>query len=342
MAVTTTRQLLEAGMHFGHQTRRWNPKMARYIYGEKKGIYVIDVKKTLEGIDKAYSFTRDLVARGGVVLFVGTKKQAQEPIAAYAKACGMPYVNERWLGGMLTNFSTISARVRKLQEYEDMDAAGDFDAMPKKEALQYRRELEKFRRNLGGIRTLERTPDAVFIIDTSKEHIAVAEAHKLHIPVVAVVDTNCDPDQINYVIPGNDDAIRASMLVCRAMAEAVAEGRYMRENNLYMPDDSDSDQSGFLAAAQGYVASSDAVEGASAAEEVGGVAGSANMDRVDSTGGAAEGASAEEVGGAGGAEGAEVGAGSGGADSGGAEGAEEGTEEGAGAAEIDMADDTNI
>ena len=337
MAVTTTRQLLEAGMHFGHQTRRWNPKMARYIYGEKKGIYVIDVKKTLEGIDKAYSFTRDLVARGGVVLFVGTKKQAQEPIAAYAKACGMPYVNERWLGGMLTNFSTISARVRKLQEYEDMDAAGDFDAMPKKEALQYRRELEKFRRNLGGIRTLERTPDAVFIIDTSKEHIAVAEAHKLHIPVVAVVDTNCDPDQINYVIPGNDDAIRASMLVCRAMAEAVAEGRYMRENNLYMPDDSDSDQSGFLAAAQGYVASSDAVEGASAAEEVGGVAGSANMDRVDSTGGAAEGASAEEVGGAGGAEGAEVGA-----DSGGAEGAEEGTEEGAGAAEIDMADDTNI
>ncbi len=342
MAVTTTRQLLEAGMHFGHQTRRWNPKMARYIYGEKKGIYVIDVKKTLEGIDKAYSFTRDLVARGGVVLFVGTKKQAQEPIAAYAKACGMPYVNERWLGGMLTNFSTISARVRKLQEYEDMDAAGDFDAMPKKEALQYRRELEKFRRNLGGIRTLERTPDAVFIIDTSKEHIAVAEAHKLHIPVVAVVDTNCDPDQINYVIPGNDDAIRASMLVCRAMAEAVAEGRYMRENNLYLPDDSDSDQSGFLAAAQGYVASSDAVEGASAAEEVGGVAGSANMDRVDSTGGAAEGASAEEVGGAGGAEGAEVGAGSGGADSGGAEGAEEGTEEGAGAAEIDMADDTNI
>ena len=334
MAVTTTRQLLEAGMHFGHQTRRWNPKMARYIYGEKKGIYVIDVKKTLEGIDKAYSFTRDLVARGGVVLFVGTKKQAQEPIAAYAKACGMPYVNERWLGGMLTNFSTISARVRKLQEYEDMDAAGDFDAMPKKEALQYRRELEKFRRNLGGIRTLERTPDAVFIIDTSKEHIAVAEAHKLHIPVVAVVDTNCDPDQINYVIPGNDDAIRASMLVCRAMAEAVAEGRYMRENNLYLPDDSDSDQSGFLAAAQGYVASSDAVEGASAAEEVGGVAGSANMDRVDSTGGAAEGASAEEVGGA---EGAEVGA-----DSGGAEGAEEGTEEGAGAAEIDMADDTNI
>ncbi len=341
MAVTTTRQLLEAGMHFGHQTRRWNPKMARYIYGEKKGIYVIDVKKTLEGIDKAYSFTRDLVARGGVVLFVGTKKQAQEPIAAYAKACGMPYVNERWLGGMLTNFSTISARVRKLQEYEDMDAAGDFDAMPKKEALQYRRELEKFRRNLGGIRTLERTPDAVFIIDTSKEHIAVAEAHKLHIPVVAVVDTNCDPDQINYVIPGNDDAIRASMLVCRAMAEAVAEGRYMRENNLYLPDDSDSDQSGFLAAAQGYVASSGAEEGASTAEEVGGVAGSANMDRVDSTGGAAEGASAEEVGGAGGAEGAEVGADSGGAE-GAVEGAVEGTVEGASAEEEITADDTNI
>ncbi len=322
MAVTTTRQLLEAGMHFGHQTRRWNPKMARYIYGEKKGIYVIDVKKTLEGIDKAYSFIRDLVAKGGVVLFVGTKKQAQEPIAAYAKACGMPYVNERWLGGMLTNFSTISARVRKLQEYEDMDAAGDFDAMPKKEALQYRRELEKFRRNLGGIRTLERIPDAVFIIDTSKEHIAVAEANKLHIPVVAVVDTNCDPDQIDYIIPGNDDAIRASMLVCRAMAEAVAEGRYMRENNLYLPDNSTSDQSGFLVAAQGYIASSD-------------VAGSANMDGV---GGAEEGAGASD--GVGGAEGAE---GAGASDGvGGTEGAEEGTEEGAGAAEIDMAGDTNI
>ncbi len=250
MAITTTRQLLEAGIHFGHQTRRWNPKMARYIYGEKKGIYVIDVKKTLDGIENAYGFIRDLAARGGVVLFVGTKKQAQEPIAAYAKACGMPYVNERWLGGMLTNFSTISARVRKLQEYEEMESAGDFEAMPKKEALQYRRELDKFRRNLGGIKTLERVPDAVFIIDTSKEHIAIAEARKLHIPIVAVVDTNCDPDQVDYVIPGNDDAIRASMLVCRAIAEAVAEGKYMRENNLYLPDVSMSEQPEFLLAAE--------------------------------------------------------------------------------------------
>ena len=282
MAVTTTRQLLEAGIHFGHQTRRWNPKMARYIYGERKGIYVIDVKKTLEGIENAYGFTRDLVAGGGVVLFVGTKKQAQEPVAAYAKACGMPYVNERWLGGMLTNFSTISARVRKLQEYEDMEAAGDFEAMPKKEALQYRRELEKFRRNLGGIKTLERIPDAVFVIDTSKEHIAVAEARKLHIPVVAVVDTNCDPDQIDYVIPGNDDAIRASILVCRAIAEAVAEGRYMRENNLYLPDASIGEQPGFLLATQAYDAG-DSVDGID-------MDGAGSVDGVDNTAEAVDGA----------------------------------------------------
>ncbi|MHB8262723.1 MAG: 30S ribosomal protein S2 [Acidimicrobiales bacterium] len=229
MAVATTRQLLEAGMHFGHQTRRWNPKMSRYIYGEKKGIYVVDVMKTLEGIEAAYGFVRDLVARGGVVLFVGTKKQAQGPVAAYAEASGMPYVNERWLGGMLTNFATISARVRKLQEYEEMDAAGDFEAMPKKEALRHRREFDKFKRNLGGIKTLSRIPDAVFVIDTTKEHIAVTEARKLHLPVIAVVDTNCDPDPVDYVIPGNDDAIRASALICRIMAEAVAEGRYMAE-----------------------------------------------------------------------------------------------------------------
>lgn len=296
MAVTTTRQLLEAGIHFGHQTRRWNPKMARYIYGERKGIYVIDVKKTLEGIENAYGFTRDLVAGGGVVLFVGTKKQAQEPVAAYAKACGMPYVNERWLGGMLTNFSTISARVRKLQEYEDMEAAGDFEAMPKKEALQYRRELEKFRRNLGGIKTLERIPDAVFVIDTSKEHIAVAEARKLHIPVVAVVDTNCDPDQIDYVIPGNDDAIRASILVCRAIAEAVAEGRYMRENNLHLPDASMGEQPGFLLAAQAYDAG-DSVDGID-------VDGAGSVDGMDDTAEAVDGA--ERVGEAADLGGAEV------------------------------------
>jgi small subunit ribosomal protein S2 len=229
VAVVTTRQLLEAGVHFGHQTRRWNPKMRRYILGERHGTYIIDLHKTLEGIERAYRFVRDLVANGGVILFVGTKKQAQGPVASYARACGMPYVTERWLGGTLTNFATISSRVRKLLEYEAMERAGDFDAMPKKEGLRHRRELRKLTRNLGGIRDLERLPDAVFVIDTKKEHIAVTEANKLGIPVVAVVDTNCDPDEVTYVIPGNDDAIRAAELMCRVIAEAVLEGRYMRE-----------------------------------------------------------------------------------------------------------------
>jgi small subunit ribosomal protein S2 len=223
--VVTMRQLLEAGVHFGHQTRRWNPKMKRYIFGERNGIYIIDLRKSLDGIDKAYRFIRDLVADGGTILFVGTKKQTQDPISRFADECGMPYVNERWLGGMLTNFNTISGRVKKLQELERMRAAGDFDAMPKKEALMHTRELEKLQRNLGGIRNLNRAPDAVFIIDTKKEHIGVTEAKKLGIPIVAVVDTNCDPDLIDYVIPGNDDAIRAGSLLCRVVADAVKEGR---------------------------------------------------------------------------------------------------------------------
>jgi small subunit ribosomal protein S2 len=230
VAVVTTRQLLEAGVHFGHQTRRWNPKMRRFILGERNGIYIIDLRMTLKGIEESYSYVRDLVARGGVVLFVGTKKQTQGPVATYAKACGMPYVNERWLGGMLTNFTTISARVRKLQEYEAMEVAGDFEAMPKKEALRHRRELDKLRRNLGGFRNLDHVPDAIFVIDTKKEHIAVTEANKLGMPVVAVVDTNCDPDQVTYVIPGNDDAIRSGSLMCRVIAEAVKEGRYVAAN----------------------------------------------------------------------------------------------------------------
>jgi small subunit ribosomal protein S2 len=230
VAVVTTRQLLEAGMHFGHQTRRWNPKMRRYILGERNGIYIIDLNETLRGLETAYAYVRDLVAKGGVLLFVGTKKQTQGPIATYAEACGMPYVNERWLGGMLTNFSTISSRVGKLREYEAMERAGDFDAMPKKEGLRHRRELEKLRRNLGGIRDLERLPDAIFVIDTKKEHIAVTEANKLGMPIVAVVDTNCDPDIITYVIPGNDDAIRSGALMCRVVAEAVVEGRYIDEH----------------------------------------------------------------------------------------------------------------
>jgi small subunit ribosomal protein S2 len=227
MAVVTMRQLLEAGVHFGHQTRRWNPKMKRFIFGERNGIYIIDLKQTLERLGAAYSFVRDLVADGGIILFVGTKKQAQDPIARYAQLCGMPYVNERWLGGMLTNFATISSRVAKMQEYERMRAAGDFDAMPKKEALILSRELEKLERNLGGIRSMTRLPDAVFIIDIKKEHIAVSEANKMGIPIVAVVDTNCDPDLVQYPIPGNDDAIRSGTLMCRVIADAVQEGRFI-------------------------------------------------------------------------------------------------------------------
>jgi small subunit ribosomal protein S2 len=227
VAVVTMKQLLEAGVHFGHQTRRWNPKMKRFIFGERNGIYIIDLNQTLERVDTAYSYVRDLVAGGGVILFVGTKKQTQDPVAEFATSCGMPYVNQRWLGGMLTNFQTVAGRVRKLVELEASRAAGDFAAMPKKEALSHERELEKLDRNLGGLRRLDRPPDAIFVIDTKKEHIAVTEANKLHLPVVAVVDTNCDPDVIDYVIPGNDDAIRAGRLMCRVIADAVAEGRYI-------------------------------------------------------------------------------------------------------------------
>ncbi|MGH9157210.1 MAG: 30S ribosomal protein S2 [Acidimicrobiales bacterium] len=227
MAVVTMKQLLEAGVHFGHQTRRWNPKMKRFIFGERNGIYIIDLNQTLQRIEVAYSYVRNTVAGGGSILFVGTKKQTQDPVARFAAQCGMPYINERWLGGMLTNFSTISGRVKKMTEYERMKVAGDFEAMPKKEALILSRELEKLQRNLGGIRGMSRLPDAVFIIDTKKEHIAVTEANKLGLPIVAVVDTNCDPDVIDYVIPGNDDAIRAGSLLCRVIADAVEEGRYM-------------------------------------------------------------------------------------------------------------------
>ena len=229
MAVVTMKQLLSAGVHFGHQTRRWNPKMRRFILGERNGIYLIDLRQTLKGIEEAYAYTRDLVAGGGTILFVGTKKQTQGPVATYADACGMPYVNERWLGGMLTNFQTVSMRVKRMQEFESMQKAGDFDAMPKKEALRHTRELEKLQRNLGGIRGLGKLPDAIFVIDTNKEHIAVTEANKLGLPVVAVVDTNCDPDVISHVIPGNDDAIRSGALLCRVIADAVVEGRFIAQ-----------------------------------------------------------------------------------------------------------------
>jgi small subunit ribosomal protein S2 len=227
MAVVTMRQMLDAGVPFGHQTRRWNPKMRRYILGERNGIYLIDLHRTLEGVESAYAYVRDLVAGGGKILFVGTKKQTQGPVAEYAEACGMPYVNQRWLGGMLTNFTTVSGRVKRMQELRTMQSAGDFEAMPKKEGLRHVRELEKLQRNLGGIAALDRLPDAIFVIDTKKEHIAVTEANKLGLPVVAVVDTNCDPDVVTYVIPGNDDAIRAGTLMCRVVADAVAEGWYI-------------------------------------------------------------------------------------------------------------------
>ncbi len=230
MALVTLQELLDSGVHFGHQTRRWNPKMRRFILGERNGIYLIDLRKTLAGIESSYAYVRDLVADGGVILFVGTKKQTQGPIEDYAKACGMPFVNQRWLGGMLTNFTTVAGRVKRMVELRAMQRAGDFENMPKREALRHSRELEKLDRNLSGISNLDRVPNAIFVIDTKKEHIAVTEARKLGLPVVAVVDTNCDPDVIDYVIPGNDDAIRAGALLCRLMADAVTEGRFIRAN----------------------------------------------------------------------------------------------------------------
>src|SRR6476659_3212551 len=219
------KQLLEAGVHFGHQTRRWNPKMRRFIFGERNGIYIVDLHQTLARIDTSYRFVRETVAAGGSVLFVGTKKQAQEPIEHQAQACGMPYVNFRWLGGMLTNFQTVHSRVAKLRELQRMVDSGEVDLMSKKEGLKVRRDLAKLERNLGGIKNLEKLPSVIFVIDTKKEHIAVTEANRLHIPVVAVVDTNCDPDVIDYVIPGNDDAIRSANLMCRVIGDAVNEGR---------------------------------------------------------------------------------------------------------------------
>jgi small subunit ribosomal protein S2 len=227
MAVVTMRQMLEAGCHFGHQTRRWNPKMKRFIFGERNGVYIIDLEQTMTRVETAYVFARDLVAGGGTILFVGTKKQAQDPVRDWADKSGMPYVNERWLGGMLTNFETISKRVSKMQEYERMVETGEFEAMPKKEALLLSRELTKLQKNLSGISKMTRRPDAVFVLDTLKEHIAVTEANKLGIPVIAVVDTNVDPDVVTFPIPGNDDAIRANDLMCRVIAEAALEGRHM-------------------------------------------------------------------------------------------------------------------
>jgi small subunit ribosomal protein S2 len=225
MPVATRRELLEAGVHFGHQTRRWNPKMHRYLYGERSGIYIIDLEKTLTGLMEAYDYVRDLGRKGGTVLFVGTKKQAQDIVENEAGRVRMPFVNTRWLGGMLTNFQTISRRLERLRELREMERSGAFDYLPKKEVLKLRHEKEKLERNLGGIQDLERLPDAVFVIDTKKEHIAVTEARKLGLPVIAIVDTNCDPDEVDYIIPGNDDAIRAVSLVSRVIADALEEGQ---------------------------------------------------------------------------------------------------------------------
>lgn len=243
MAVISMKQLLEAGVHFGHQTRRWNPKMARYIFTERNGIYIIDLQKTVKKVDEAYNFVHDLAADGGTMLFVGTKKQAQESVKEEAERCGMYFVNERWLGGMLTNFQTIQKRVNRLKELEKMETEGVFEILPKKEVANLRHEMEKLERFLGGIKTMKKLPDALFIVDPRKERIAVAEARRLNIPIVGIVDTNCDPDEIDVVIPANDDAIRAVKLLTAKMADAILEGQ------------------------QGS-ADEEAVEGQSAAEEV--------------------------------------------------------------------------
>ena len=223
MSVISMKQLLEAGVHFGHQTRRWNPKMAEYIYTERNGIHIIDLQKSVGKVDEAYKAVADIAANGGTILFVGTKKQAQDAIASEAERCGMFYVNERWLGGMLTNFKTIQSRINRLKEIEAMEEDGTFDVLPKKEVINLKKELEKLQKNLGGIKDMKRLPDAIFIVDPKKERICVQEAHALGIELIGIADTNCDPDELDYVIPGNDDAIRAVKLIVSKMADAVIE-----------------------------------------------------------------------------------------------------------------------
>ena len=229
MSVISMKQLLEAGVHFGHQTRRWNPKMAEYIYTERNGIHIIDLQKSVGKVDEAYKAVADIAANGGTILFVGTKKQAQDAIASEAERCGMFYVNERWLGGMLTNFKTIQSRINRLKEIEAMEEDGTFDVLPKKEVINLKKELEKLQKNLGGIKEMKRLPDAIFIVDPKKERICVQEAHALGIELIGIADTNCDPDELDYVIPGNDDAIRAVKLIVSKMADAVIEANQCEE-----------------------------------------------------------------------------------------------------------------
>lgn len=229
MAVVSMKQLLEAGVHFGHQTRRWNPKMQAYIYTERNGIYIIDLQKTVKKLEEAYNFVRELSTNGGTLLFVGTKKQAQEAIREEATRCGMYFVNSRWLGGMMTNFRTMRGRVERMNQLKRMQEDGTFDMLPKKEVVKLLHEQEKLEKYLGGVKEMKALPSAIFVVDPRKEHNAIAEARKLGIPVVAIVDTNCDPDEIDYVIPGNDDAIRAIRLISSVMANAIVEGRQGEE-----------------------------------------------------------------------------------------------------------------
>lgn len=254
MALITMKELLEAGVHFGHQTRRWNPKMKRYIYHERNGIYIIDLHQTLKLVEAAYHFVRDVAAAGGELLFVGTKRQAAEAIEAAAKRCGMPYVNRRWLGGMLTNFTTIESRVKYLDELDQAEASGEWSRLTKKEALNNQRERDKLANYLGGIRNMRRLPQAIFIVDLKREHIAATEAAKLKIPVVGIVDTNCDPDMVDYIIPGNDDAIRAIRLLSGKMADAVLEGRALYQQSLVEAAQTEAEVASAVAAEERQVA----------------------------------------------------------------------------------------
>ena len=235
MSVISMKQLLEAGVHFGHQTRRWNPKMAPYIYTERNGIYIIDLQKSVGKVDEAYKAVSEIAADGGTILFVGTKKQAQDAVQVEAERCGMYYVNERWLGGMLTNFKTIQSRVKHLKEIETMQEDGTFDVLPKKEVIALKKEMEKLQKNLGGIKEMKKLPDAIFVVDPKKERICVQEAHTLGIPLIGIADTNCDPEELDYVIPGNDDAIRAVKLIVSKMADAVIEANQGAEEEAEVP-----------------------------------------------------------------------------------------------------------
>jgi len=245
MSVISMKQLLEAGVHFGHQTRRWNPKMKQYIFTERNGIYIIDLQMTVKKIEEAYYFIRDLAAQDKTILFVGTKKQAQESIEQEAKRCDMFYVNQRWLGGMLTNWKTIQTRIARLKKIDQMEANGDFDLLPKKEVIGLLNEREKLEKNLGGIKEMKKLPAALFVVDPRKEHIAIAEARSLNIPIVAIIDTNCDPDEVDYPIPGNDDAIRAVKLIAAKMADAVIEGRQgeqMTDADVEEPEETEEEE----------------------------------------------------------------------------------------------------